>query len=587
MPRDVHPQSHSQPDVHITVAKAGQPQPDQPSAQGVPAPGSAALAQHDIVPLFHRPELQQLARENNIEALATAIKATNRQNYCPECNQKLTHPKYMTRHALKMHPHLNAVQQSVESWLTAKFRPSSPCKWCHEAFATRSHMHIVSCSVMWTCGQLVAKYGSLKDRSQTTLQDVYPTSDSTAGRGSGRVCKVLGLHEAGRQLPPELDGTLSHPLEGATGPPGLGGRRGQAEEGSTGSSGICSDHRSPKYTTGGSGEVPEDGWQRGAEGDGDSHRRGHATGDGVEHRTGAIGQRPRERTVPGATAPPRSRRWPDTRGQRGSNQGGHGNWWGARQQQWPKDDHRDRDRNDRETDAEKALRKEVKELKNVVKAMGRLTLRLEDRQAVDMLDKEFFLFLQTENSGNSWSVTKRLYTVASEWNRLKETEPESITQPLRSVLLHAFLTALQTQILNIESDANLHQQATAKGLLQDDAYSYLHWNHKTKQHDKAPQQPIDHQALKQCVELMLKLIVFPNTIGNFHPLRKHTANLSSEVLPFALVIQNRNQEAHQLCCCFQHLSRNSCMHLVGATLRPAKLGRTPAAEYLDRLIHDI
>ncbi|OLP92697.1 hypothetical protein AK812_SmicGene25461 [Symbiodinium microadriaticum] len=251
------------------------------------------------------------------------------------------------------------------------------------------------------------------------------------------------------------------------------------------------------------------------------------------------------------------------------------------------DDHRDRDRNDRETDAEKALRKEVKELKNVVKAMGRLTLRLEDRQAVDMLDKEFFLFLQTENSGNSWSVTKRLYTVASEWNRLKETEPESITQPLRSVLLHAFLTALQTQILNIESDANLHQQATAKGLLQDDAYSYLHWNHKTKQHDKAPQQPIDHQALKQCVELMLKLIVFPNTIGNFHPLRKHTANLSSEVLPFALVIQNRNQEAHQLCCCFQHLSRNSCMHLVGATLRPAKLGRTPAAEYLDRLIHDI
>ena len=223
----------------------------------------------------------------------------------------------------------------------------------------------------------------------------------------------------------------------------------------------------------------------------------------------------------------------------------------------------------------------------MVKAMGRLTLRLEDRQSVDMLDKEFFVFLQTENSGNSWSVTKRLYTVASEWNRLKDSEPESITQPLRCVLLHAFLTALQTQILNMETDPNLHQQATAKGLLQDDAYSYLHWNHKTKQHDKAPQQPIDHQALKQCVELMLKLIVFPNTVGNFHPLRKHTANLNSEVLPFALVIQNRNQEAHQLYCCFQRLSRNSCMHLVGATLRPAKLGRSPAAEYLDRLLQDI
>ena len=36
--REVHPQSLSQPDAQLTVATAGQPQPDQPSAQGVPAP---------------------------------------------------------------------------------------------------------------------------------------------------------------------------------------------------------------------------------------------------------------------------------------------------------------------------------------------------------------------------------------------------------------------------------------------------------------------------------------------------------------------------------------------------------------------
>ena len=279
---EANPHSLSQPDTSPTATQAGQPQPDQPSAQGVPAPGRAALAQHDIVPLFHRPELQHLARENNIEALASAIKATNRQHYCPECNQKLTSPKYLTRHALKMHPPLAAVQQSVKSWLTAKFRPSSPCKWCHEVFATRSQLHIVSCSVMWTCGQMIAKQGSIQDRSQTTLQDVYPDLDSSAGRSSGRVRQVLGLHEAGRALPSELDSTLHGSYGSTRGPAGPGGRRGQAETRWSGSYGIHGDRRDPELATGSSGEIPENGRQRGAEGLGDHQRRDYAAGSGAE-----------------------------------------------------------------------------------------------------------------------------------------------------------------------------------------------------------------------------------------------------------------------------------------------------------------
>ncbi|CAE7939280.1 unnamed protein product [Symbiodinium necroappetens] len=266
-----------------------------------------------------------------------------------------------------------------------------------------------------------------------------------------------------------------------------------------------------------------------------------------------------------------------------------GGWnWGRQPYQWPnRSDRKGGYQRNEDNEKEAALRKEIKELKNIIRAMGRLTLRIEDRAAVDMLDKEFFLFLQTEASGNEWSVTKRLWTVATEWNRLRETSPEEITQPLRCVLLHAFLTALQSQVTAIETNSQLLQQAKDRGLMQDESYCYLRWDHQERRHLPAPQQPLEHQTLQQCLQLMLRLIVFPNTVGNFHPVRKMTAGLSSEVLPFALVIQNRNQEAQQLYQCCQRLSRNSSLHLVGATMRPAKLGRSPAAVALDKMLQDL
>ena len=55
----------------------------------------------------------------------------------------------------------------------------------------------------------------------------------------------------------------------------------------------------------------------------------------------------------------------------------------------------------------------------------------------------------------------------------------------------------------------------------------------------------------------------------------------------ACEIQNRSQESQQ---CFHLLgkpSRNACTHLIAATLRPAKLGRSPLANTVDRLLQEI
>ncbi|CAE7800807.1 unnamed protein product [Symbiodinium necroappetens] len=325
-----------------------------------------------------------------------------------------------------------------------------------------------------------------------------------------------------------------------------------------------------------------------AEGKGDNKGEGNFTQNTAEAAEAAEAEtdthpKPAEENKteppgPGGKGRSQERQWParqDGRRQQeepsqSSKDQQRGGWnWGRQPYQWPnRSDRRGGYQRNEDSEKEAALRKEIKELKNIIRAMGRLTLRIEDRAAVDMLDKEFFLFLQIEReaSGNEWSVTKRLWTVATEWNRLRETSPE---------------------VTEIETNSQLLQQAKDRGLMQDESYCYLRWDHQERRHLQAPQQPLEHQTLQQCIQLMLRLIVFPNTVGNFHPVRKMTAGLSSEVLPFVLVIQNRNQEAQQLYQCCQRLSRNSSLHLVGATMRPAKLGRSPAAIALDKMLQDL
>ncbi|CAE7755804.1 ogdh, partial [Symbiodinium necroappetens] len=58
--------------------------------------------------------------------------------------------------------------------------------------------------------------------------------------------------------------------------------------------------------------------------------------------------------------------------------------------------------------------KELRELKEAVKALGRMSLRMEDALGVIHLDSEYILFLQTEAAGNEWAITRQLYDTAVE-----------------------------------------------------------------------------------------------------------------------------------------------------------------------------
>ena len=244
--------------------------------------------------------------------------------------------------------------------------------------------------------------------------------------------------------------------------------------------------------------------------------------------------------------------------------------------QWPSKKESDRNKDD-----------EIQRLKHLLQAMARLVLRLEDSLAITQLDSEFVIFFQTGVTKNPWSITDPLFRVASNWKQQKEADPASLSQPLRSILFHAMVTALQGQLEQVEKDPAVRQRATELGLLEDETYPYLQWDAERRQHQKASMQPYSQADLRANVNLMLQLSIFPNTVARFHALRRHTETLTSEVLPFLLTIHLRSTEAQQLYLCLHRIARNSCMHLIGATLRPSKLGRSPLAQYVDKLVQAI
>ncbi|CAE7292983.1 unnamed protein product [Symbiodinium microadriaticum] len=260
-----------------------------------------------------------------------------------------------------------------------------------------------------------------------------------------------------------------------------------------------------------------------------------------------------------------------------NNQGSWGGWRGGNNRGWNSGQERSqnrsrrgtddgrwgRDRHDRDRDREQ----EMEELREMIRHLARLALRLEDAMSICNLDNEFILFFQT--GANPWSITTPLFTTATEWKAKKESNPESLSQPLRSVLFYCVWASLLTQLRKMEepSEEEFINTVKGRGLTEDNSWLYLKWNNQTRKHEKDAQDPLEHVTAVQLVQQIMMLCTYPDTLGRFHALRPLTSNLSSDVIPFLLTLQNRTQESHQLYTCVRRLCRNSCTHLVGMALR--------------------
>ena len=147
--------------------------------------------------------------------------------------------------------------------------------------------------------------------------------------------------------------------------------------------------------------------------------------------------------------------------------------------------------------------------------------------------------------------------------------------------------ALLARVKQLQTDPALKTLAEQRGLMVNGAFPYLQWDPEKKEYVPAMQEHLSYKDVVETLTSLKLLSIHPHVVARFHAMRKLTAEMTSEVVPFTLEIQNRSQESQQCFHLLGKLSRNSCTHLIAATLRPAKLGRSPLANTVDRLIQEL
>ncbi|CAE7460615.1 unnamed protein product, partial [Symbiodinium necroappetens] len=160
-----------------------------------------------------------------------------------------------------------------------------------------------------------------------------------------------------------------------------------------------------------------------------------------------------------------------------NHQGGWGGWRGNGGRSWGSNQGRSQDRSRRGQDDDRWNRnqndkdreREMEDLREMIRHLARLALRLEDAMSICNLDNEFILFFQT--GSNPWSITKPLFETAADWKARKESDPSSLSQPLRSVLFYCVWTSLLTQLRKMEeaSESSFINEVKGRGLTEDNS----------------------------------------------------------------------------------------------------------------------
>ena len=232
-------------------------------------------------------------------------------------------------------------------------------------------------------------------------------------------------------------------------------------------------------------------------------------------------------------------------------------------------------------------------MRDLLKELCRLVLRQADTIAYLQMDLGFMLFLKASmkpklqgeaEATKQWAIVSSLYQAAQAWHEEKANDADSLTNTLRTTLVHCMMNALYERISALEGQPEDIRRLESLGIMENGCFLCMRWNHEKKCHEKTQQEHLTLEQAKAHVAMIIKHLVYPRVVLRFHALRKLTKEMTSEVVPFCLEIGNRCLESQHTYSAFERLAFNSVMHLVGGSLRPCKLGRGPLEKAIEEAV---
>ena len=225
----------------------------------------------------------------------------------------------------------------------------------------------------------------------------------------------------------------------------------------------------------------------------------------------------------------------------------------------------------------------TKDMNKLLYLISRILVQHEDSINATKMDRGFTVFMaQTGPAG----LLTNLYQASVAWNKVRETEPKKITQPLRITLLTLMIAELKVRLQNLDSKPEAKKLAMNEGWLdQQERFQYQKWDGDSKKLLPNPAMPgLPIQDVMQTLTEMEPLIL-EDLVLRFHAPRKIKPSPETEnKAVFKLEVSLRHPDAHTLYQNMAKLADNAIWQLIGCQIRKDGMRRSNPIQELMKMI---
>ncbi|CAE7348895.1 unnamed protein product, partial [Symbiodinium microadriaticum] len=216
-------------------------------------------------------------------------------------------------------------------------------------------------------------------------------------------------------------------------------------------------------------------------------------------------------------------------------------------------------------------------LRNVAKML----MRHESEMRLLRQDTTWMMFVDTHEQGALSLIQEK----AAKWQELYQEK--KVTSSLRTVLLIGVFQELASRLQALLQDQErLTKMHTVGWLVQGEQalnpkWIYQQWSHEKQAVETSPQAPIPHSLALDAVQAVINNVGGPGVLLRFRSTRPLTEKITSEVLPFALVLSLRGQLAMQVHQALGILAGSACLKVAGLRVRPDRGQQSALAKALE------
>ncbi|CAE7893498.1 hypothetical protein AK812_SmicGene24821 [Symbiodinium microadriaticum] len=229
---------------------------------------------------------------------------------------------------------------------------------------------------------------------------------------------------------------------------------------------------------------------------------------------------------------------------------------------------------------EDAQAKQLAELKAIISMLTTLVLRQEIQLSVSRQDTAYVVFIKTQGQNN---LAQSLYSIGDQWHQMKQSSPEKLRAPMRSVLFQHFIETIKLRFHQMLASPSSRSQAQELGLIsaKDSLIPGLRWDPTAKTHVQEDRiEPLRPEEITASLDRLLILASKEFVVTRFHGMRKLAEEYTSPTLGMFLEIGNRTNEAQEAWELLHKLTQSAVWMAGGCYLRHERLQLSALAKRL-------